>query len=201
MGYSDGALSHCAIEMDLGSSMPVDQIELFRSRYIQNGLPFKLFQDLGWRYMIVLDEGRKIVAWEAFNVYKGDYLKKKGHWRFVPERAEGGPAGRLVPEGSRSWLSEAEYIRDFLGKPVTDLANQLTDEDRACLARFKQRNDPTASAGLRGKWRSEVSAHMGINDRRLGHGLPGCWGQGPEEYSRPLCPDRQLCNGKSDGSA
>lgn len=142
MGYKDGALSLCAFEVDLKTSIPIDRIEFYRSRYMQDDKPFKLFQDLGWRYLLVLDEERRIVAWNTFNTYPDDWREREGHWTFIPEPAEGAPAGRVVPQGSLNWLSEAEFIRDFLGKPTIDLNENLSGEDRERLEQFERRNDP-----------------------------------------------------------
>ena len=145
-GYSDGALSLCAFEADLGETMPIERVEVYRSRIrLENGQPWKLHQDLGWRYVLVLDEQRRIVAWDTFNAYGPGWLDvKKGHWTIVPKPAEGAPAGRVVPADQHSWLSEAEFIRDFLGKPVVDLSTDLTAEDRSRLERFQRRDDPRA---------------------------------------------------------
>ncbi|MDF1756192.1 MAG: hypothetical protein P1U89_25620 [Verrucomicrobiales bacterium] len=142
MGYKDGALSLCAFEVDLKKTMPIDRIEFYRSRYMLEGKPFKLFQDLGWRYLLVLNEDRQIVAWNTFNIYPDDWKERKGHWTFIPEPAKGAPAGRVVPKGSLNWLSEAEYIRDFLGKPMIDRSENLSGSDRERLQRFQRRNDP-----------------------------------------------------------
>ena len=148
MGYSDNSLSHCAFEVDLGKTMPIDRIDFYRSRILFDGRPYKMFGDLGWRYLLVLDQARRIVAWEAWNNYQVNYSQHKGHWSFEMKPATGAPANRLVPAGSLSWLSEAEYIRDFLGKPVTDTSAELSNEDRARLDRFEQRNEPAAIRAL-----------------------------------------------------
>ncbi|WP_404306534.1 chitobiase/beta-hexosaminidase C-terminal domain-containing protein [Neorhodopirellula lusitana] len=142
VGYKDGALSHCSFEVDLHETMPIDKIEFYRSRYIQDDKPFKLFQDLGWRYLLVLNEERQIVAYNVFNIYPDDWREVAGHWTFVPQPATGAPAGRVVPKDSLNWLSEAEFIRDFLGKPTIDLNADITDEDRQRLERFQKRNHP-----------------------------------------------------------
>ena len=136
-GYLDMALRYCSFEMDLGEETPIDQVGIYRSRHKQ-----KQHSDLGWRYLVLLDAQRRIVAWEAFNVYGPDWQKKKGAWVHNMKPATGAPAGRVVPPKTRCWLSEAEYIRDFLGKPVIDLVAAPMDEDKARLERFKQRNDP-----------------------------------------------------------
>lgn len=135
--YSDTTLSYTAFEVDLGKTLPIERIDIYRSRYKMKG-----FKDDGWRVLLVLDEERRIVAWETYNVYKPPHPANKGLWSFVPKPAEGAPAGRVVPHRSRSWLSEAEYLRDFLGKPVIDPNQDLSEEDRARLERFQRRNDP-----------------------------------------------------------
>lgn len=144
MGYKDAALSHCAVEFDLGAETPIDKIEFYRSRYIQDEKPFKLYGDLGWRYLLVLDAERRIVAWEVFNIYPRDWRTRQGRWTFVLQPATGAPAGRLVPYGSLNWLSEAEFIRDFLGKPVLDLVAEPSPEALARQAAYERRNDPAA---------------------------------------------------------
>ncbi len=54
----------------------------------------------------------------------------------------------VIPEGVRSPISEAEYIRDFLNKPVVDLVKTSTPENKARLERFNQRNTPEAISQL-----------------------------------------------------
>ncbi|WP_063709079.1 hypothetical protein [Rhodopirellula sallentina] len=142
LGYKDGAHSLCAFEVDLGKTTPIERIEFYRSRYIMDDKPFKLFQDLGWRYLLVLNEDRQIVSWEVFNIYPSNWREVKGHWTFTPAPADGAPAGRVVPQGSLNWLSEAEFIRDFLGKPVNEANQNLTEADQDRLDRFEHRNDP-----------------------------------------------------------
>jgi len=137
--YSDSTLSYCAIEADLGKTMPVEKIDVYRARYT-----YKRGGELGWRYLLVLDEARRIVAWEMFNAFLKPYPANKGIWSFVPTPAEGAPAGRVVPKRSRSWLSEAEFIRDFLGKPVVDQTAATDERAQARLDRFLHRNDPAA---------------------------------------------------------
>jgi len=144
MGYKDGALSHCAFEVDLGQTIPVDKIELYRSRYVWDDKHYKLFQDLGWRYILILNDKRQIVSWTTLNIYAGDWRKIAGHWTLMPQPAEGAPASRVVPKKSLNWLSEAEFIRDFLGKPTINLNENLSPEDRTRLKNFEHRNDPAA---------------------------------------------------------
>ncbi|WP_236625016.1 lipolytic enzyme, G-D-S-L [Rhodopirellula sp. SWK7] len=148
LGYKDGAHSLCAFEVDLGATMPIDKIEFYRSRYIMDDKPFKLFQDLGWRYLLVLNEQREIVSWNVFNIYPSDWREVRGHWTFTPEPAEGAPAGRVVPANSMNWLSEAEFIRDFLDKPIVDVNEDLSEEDHRRLSQFQRRNDPREIARL-----------------------------------------------------
>ncbi len=148
MGYSDGSLSHAAFEVDLGRTVAIERLDIYRSRMLFSGRFHRMFGDLGWRYLLVLDEDRKIVSYEAWNVYFGDYKQHQNHFSFEPKPATGAPAGRHVPEGSLSWLSEAEYIRDFLGKPVIDKADDLTPEAQARLAAFSRRNSPEAIDAL-----------------------------------------------------
>ena len=135
-GYLDMALRYCGFEMDLGEEIPVDRIGIYRSRHTQ-----KQPADLGWRYLALLDQQRHIVAWDAFNVYGDGWQKRKGVWVSDPTPAAGAPAGRVIPPKTRCWLSEAEYIRDFLGQPEVDLVATPTAEQKARLTRFQQRND------------------------------------------------------------
>lgn len=147
--YSDTTLSYPALEVDLGEMVPIDRIEVYRSRIrLDNGTPWKLPSDLGWRYILVLNEAREIVAWHVFNAYEEGWLEeKKGHWTIVPEPATGAPAGRVVPD-KNCWLSEAEFIRDFLGKPIIDNSAPRNASDRQRLAAFAKRNSPEAIADL-----------------------------------------------------
>jgi hypothetical protein len=138
-GYLDIALRYATFEIDLGQETDVDRVGIYRSRHSQ-----KQGGDLGWRYLVVLDEQRRIVAWEAFNAYGDGWRAKKGAWLFDLAPAKGAPAGRIVPSGARCWLSEAEYIRDFLGKSTVDLVSAPTEADAARLAAFGKRNSPAA---------------------------------------------------------
>ncbi len=142
-GYSDRAPFYDAVEIDLGRRLPIEQIDIYRARYT-----YRRNAELGWRYLLVLDEARRIVAWEAFNVFSAPHPANKGLWSFVPQPAAGVPAGRVVPVRNRSWLSEAEFLRDFLGKPVVDLTGDLSEADRERLAQFERRNEPEELARL-----------------------------------------------------
>ncbi len=142
-GYLDITLRYTSLEIDLGSEIPVDTIVIYRSQYTK-----KQWHDLGWRVLVLLDESRRIVSWKAFNVYGPGWKENKGRWAFDMTPATGKPAGRVVPKGARSWLSEAEYIRDFLGKPVVDLVKNQTPEQKARLAKFAKRNSPENIAAL-----------------------------------------------------
>ena len=137
--YSDSTLAYCAVEADLGKTMPIEKIDVYRARYT-----YRRGGELGWRYLLVLDEARRIVAWETFNAFLKPHPANKGVWSFVPKPAGGAPAGRVVPKRSRSWLSEAEFIRDFLGKPVVDQTAPTDAQNRTRLERFLHRNDPAA---------------------------------------------------------
>ena len=141
--YGDTTLYYCSFEMDLGEEIPVERIGLYRSRHRQ-----KQPDDLGWRYLVLLDAQRRIVAWEAFNVYGQGWEEKRGAWLYDLKPATGAPAGRVVPPNSRCWLSEAEYIRDFLDKPEVDLVATPTAADEERLAQFQRRHDPAAIAAL-----------------------------------------------------
>ncbi|MBT3376078.1 MAG: lipolytic enzyme, G-D-S-L [Lentisphaerae bacterium] len=135
--YSDSTLAYCAVEADMGKTMPIEKIDIYRARYT-----YRRGAELGWRYLLVLDETRKIVAWETFNVFHAPHPRNEGVWSFVPRPAEGAPAGLVVPPRSRSWLSEAEFIRDFLGKPVVDQTAPTDEQAGARLKRFERRNEP-----------------------------------------------------------
>jgi hypothetical protein len=144
-GYLDIALRYSSLELDLGEEMPIDRIAIYRSRFTG-----KVSDDLGWRLLVVLDEQRRIVSWEAFNVYGTGWNKpeNQGCSAFDMQPAQGVLAGKVVPAGAQSWISEAEYIRDCLGKPVVDLVKEMTPDSEARLKRFQSRNEPAEVAAL-----------------------------------------------------
>lgn len=142
-GYGDLALRNTSLGIDLGEEMPIEKIGIYRGRWES-----KQHKDLGYRILVVLNEKREIVAWNAFNVYGDGWRKGKGVWMLDIEPATGPLAGRVVPAGARCWLSEAEYIRDCLGKPVVDLVDEITPELQARLERYERRNKPDEIAAL-----------------------------------------------------
>lgn len=135
--YLDLNLRNTSIEIDLGEEIAVERMAIYRGRYTQ-----KQFQDIGWRILVVLDANRKIVSSESFNVYGSQWKKNAGRWHFDIKQATGPLAGRYIPQGKTSWLSEAEYIRDCLNKPVEDIVKQMTEQDKNRLERYLQRNTP-----------------------------------------------------------
>ena len=121
-------LYYTSLELDLGSTQPLDSVTINRSRYTS-----KLHQDQGWRLLLVLDEQRRVVSWSTFNVYENGWQNKHEGWIVNLKPATGKPAGLVIPEGVRCPISEAEYICDFLGKPVTNLTESSTPEQKARL--------------------------------------------------------------------
>lgn len=142
-GYGDIELYYTHLELDLGDSQPLDSVTIHRSRYTR-----KLSKDLGWRLLLVLDEQRRVVSANTFNVYKQGWLKKNDGWTITLQPATRAAKGLVISEGLRSPISEAEYIRDFLGNPVTDLSEASSPENNVRLERFKQRNTPEALTEL-----------------------------------------------------
>lgn len=161
-GYLDIALYNTSLELDLGKEIPIDAVAFMRSRYTS-----KVHGDLGWRILVVLDAQRRIVASEAFNVYDKGWKTNGGVWRFDLQPATGPWAGKVIPAGQRCWLSEAEYIRDFLHKPVVDLVKEMTPADEARLERFQHRNDKAAIEALGERFFHLVNLHApGLDEVR-----------------------------------
>ena len=137
VAYVDSALYYPAFEVDLGKEVSLDKIVLYSSRYTMKG-----YQDSGWRYLLILDEQRRIVSAQSWNSYQKPHPQNKGIWDIPLSPATQPLAGRVVPVRCRSWLSEVEFVRDFLHAEVIDMKSEISPEQQERLDRFQRRNSP-----------------------------------------------------------
>lgn len=112
------------VEFDLGESLPIERV-VVKSAGGQ-------YRDRFWRVVSVLDERRRVVWAQAFDLREAQW--KNLEWEFVPAAGQSKLSGQTVPEGSHGWVRMSEVLEAPRRPDPADAA--------ARRERFAKRNSP-----------------------------------------------------------
>ena len=118
------------IEIDLGKTCDLDKILVYRSRQGQ-----RVYNDTGYRLLAVLNENRKVVAYNSYNIYNSKDSRQvaPGIWESKLSPSNGPLIGITVKPGDAAWAPIPAII-------AVGPQKDIDEKSKKRLAVFQQRN-------------------------------------------------------------